>query len=221
MSIRDRMYELTTPEEVDAFLSRFPTNAIFKAGGCHKTMQGFGNVEKALDGYKDLHLGFIRVIESRPASNHVAELTQIIHQSPQLILSIDGKPVYDVDNWDITPEALESAMLAHLGTPASIEQASETNSSGDVSAYVEILEAYVSGRLDADSFAGLWLSYFQSDASPRSKEEFSLLDGLFGDVDAAIEQGLGVSMDNSKLALATGPTVTKERAQELLTLLTQ
>ena len=40
MGLRDRMYELTEVSEVDEFLKQFPTGAIFKAGSCHKTMQG-------------------------------------------------------------------------------------------------------------------------------------------------------------------------------------
>ena len=33
---------LTTAQEVDEFLKQYPLAAIFKAGTCHKTMQGFG-----------------------------------------------------------------------------------------------------------------------------------------------------------------------------------
>ncbi len=36
---------LTTPEEVEQFLKDYPLAAIFKAGTCHKTMQGFGVIE--------------------------------------------------------------------------------------------------------------------------------------------------------------------------------
>ena len=39
--LRDRVVNLSTPEAVDAFLEQHPTSVIFKAGTCHKTMQGF------------------------------------------------------------------------------------------------------------------------------------------------------------------------------------
>ena len=68
------MTALTTPEDVDAFLSEYPTAGIFKAGTCHKTMQGFSVLETFLKRY-ELPLGVIRVVEWRPASNHVASLT--------------------------------------------------------------------------------------------------------------------------------------------------
>jgi monothiol bacilliredoxin len=113
--MRERIFELTTVEEVNEFLEHFPTAAIFKAGGCHKTMEGFGHVETAMGPRGELHMGFIRVIENRPASNHVAELTGIVHQSPQFILFVEGQAVYDVDNWDINHQVVEEALEKHLG----------------------------------------------------------------------------------------------------------
>lgn len=110
MSVRERMYELTSPEEVDEFLKTFPTGVIFKAGGCHKTMEGFAHVEKALEAQPQIHVGFIRVIENRPASNHVEGLTGIKHESPQFILFVDGKAQFDLDNWDIQLEPLQEAL---------------------------------------------------------------------------------------------------------------
>jgi len=49
-------------------------------------------------------------MEARPASNHVASLTGIVHESPQLILFRDGKAVFDRDNWDITAEAVAEGL---------------------------------------------------------------------------------------------------------------
>ncbi len=119
MSLRDRMYELTSIEEVNEFLEEFPTGAIFKAGTCHKTVDGFAVVEKALNSRPNINLGFIRVVEARPASNHIAEITAIVHQSPQFILFADGAPVYDVDNWDITSQVVEAALQKNLGAAPS------------------------------------------------------------------------------------------------------
>lgn len=106
MTLKDRVSFLTTPDEVDAFLKQHPTSAIFKAGTCHKTQEVFAAVERHLEARDDLRLGVIRVVEARPASNHVASLTGITHESPQFILFRDGRAVFDRDNWDITDEAL-------------------------------------------------------------------------------------------------------------------
>lgn len=110
MSLKDRIEFLTTPAEVDAFLGKNPTSAIFKAGTCHKTNETFGSVQSHLEGREDLRLGVIKVVEARPASNHVATLTGVTHESPQLFFFRDGKAVFDRDNWDITSEAVAEGL---------------------------------------------------------------------------------------------------------------
>lgn len=114
MALKDRIRFLTTPAEVDAFLRENPSSAIFKVGACHKTSETFRNVEEKLGPHEELLLGMIRVLEARPASNHVEQLTGITHESPQFILFKDGKPVFDRDNWDITAEDLEDALGQHF-----------------------------------------------------------------------------------------------------------
>ncbi len=110
MSLKDRISFLTSPAEVNAFLAENPTAAIFKVGNCHKTQETFTHVQEHLGPREDLKLGIIRVIESRSASNHVAALTGIEHESPQIILFKDGRNVFDRDNWDITAEAMAEGM---------------------------------------------------------------------------------------------------------------
>ena len=110
MTLKERISFLTTPEEVDSFLKANPSAAIFKVGMCHKTQETFAHVQANLESREDLPLGIIRVMESRPASNHVAARTGIAHESPQLILFRDGQPVFDRDNWDITDEAVREGL---------------------------------------------------------------------------------------------------------------
>ena len=54
------------------------------------------------------------MVESRSASNHVASLTGITHESPQLIFFRDGKAVFDRDNWDITDLAVAEGLESQL-----------------------------------------------------------------------------------------------------------
>ena len=116
MPLADRIVTLTTPAAVDAFLASHRRCALFKAGTCHKTAETFRHVEALLGPREDLPLGLIRVVESRPASNHVATLTGLTHESPQLILFRDGRPVFDRDNWDITAEDIAAALEQHFAT---------------------------------------------------------------------------------------------------------
>ena len=114
MPLKDRIHFLTTPAEVDAFLRDNPAAAIFKAGTCHKTDETFQHVQGQLEARADVPLGIIRVVEARQASNRVAELTGIQHESPQILLFKDGKAVFDLDNWDITGETIAAALESHF-----------------------------------------------------------------------------------------------------------
>lgn len=213
MGLRERMYELTTVEELEEFLQRFPTSAVFKAGSCHKTSQGFGQVEQALDPVEDLHLAFVRVIESRPVSNAIAERTGIKHESPQLILFVDGKAVYDVDNWDITADVIEHAVDQHLAGMQKVAVLQRTAHAAreDVSAYVGLLQDFVQGKMGAQEFESRWLTTFQMDATPRSTAEFSTLNSLFGDVDQALQESHFQLGDSQK-----SENGLKERAAQVL-----
>lgn len=170
---------LTTPEEVDTFLAQNPLAAIFKAGTCHKTMQGFSVLETFLKKH-ELPLGFIRVVEWRPASNHVASLTGITHHSPQFIVFKNGKSVFDVDNWDITPEALAPVFTEHVPNRA----AEATGVQTDIEPYRLLMQRYLDGEIADEEFQHTYVNMFRDDASLRSKREFELLSHLFGDPDA-------------------------------------
>lgn len=174
-----QLVPLTTPEEVDTFLAQYPLAGIFKAGTCHKTMQGFGVLETFLQRH-DLPLGFIRVVDWRPASNHVAQLSGVLHQSPQFLLFKGGQSVYDVDNWDITPDALQAVFEAHV--PARDEAAAGVST--NVEPYRQLMQRYLSGELSDWQFQDAYVNLFRDDAALRSQREFELLSRLFGDPDA-------------------------------------
>jgi bacillithiol system protein YtxJ len=114
LALKDRMRFLTTAQEVDDFLAQNPQAVVFKAGTCHKTQETFSQVQPLLEARPELPLAVIRVVESRPASNRVAEVTGLRHESPQLILFKDGRPVFDRDNWDITAETFAAALGERL-----------------------------------------------------------------------------------------------------------
>jgi bacillithiol system protein YtxJ len=174
-----QLIPLTTPEDVDTFLAEHPVAGIFKAGTCHKTMQGFSVLETFLKQH-ELPLGFIRVVDWRPASNHVASITGVVHQSPQFLLFKDGRTVYDVDNWDITPESL--APVFETEVPA---RAAETAGvSTDVEPYRALMQRYLDGQMGDAQFQDTYVTMFRDDANLRSKKEFELLSRLFGDPDA-------------------------------------
>jgi bacillithiol system protein YtxJ len=183
------MFNLTSPEDVKSFLEEHPTSVVFKAGTCHKTMQGFGFLQERLQDREDLMVGVIRVVEARSASNFVAEQTAITHQSPQVILFRDGEAVFDADNWNITPDMLTDgfSQIPHTATGGAIGQA---HASTDLAPYKRMLEQYLSGALSDQAFEYAYTTMFRDDASLRSKDEVEVLNSIFGDVDKHVEMHL-------------------------------
>jgi bacillithiol system protein YtxJ len=173
------MVELRTPEEVDRFLDEHPWAVIFKAGTCHKTMQGWGYLEPFLRDRDELWVGILRVVEHRPASNWVAERSGVVHQSPQVILFHQGRPLFDLDNWDITPQNLKPLFDRYL--PA--QNANHSPAYSELEPYKRLLDAYLAGQLSDSEFQWSYLNLFREDASLRSREEFELLNSLFGNPD--------------------------------------
>ncbi|MBB6016141.1 monothiol bacilliredoxin BrxC family protein [Deinococcus radiopugnans] len=195
---------LTTPQEVDQFLTDYPLAAVFKAGTCHKTMQGFGVLETFLQDH-ELPVGFIRVVDWRPASNRVAEMTGIVHHSPQLMIFKDGQVQFEVNNWDITPEALEPVFAQIPARSASGKVQTDDN----IEPYRRLMHDFVDGKISDWAFQDQYVTLFRDDASLRSQREFDLLSRLFGDPDAyhgGLHQ-LGQPQERGEL---------KQRVQQLL-----
>lgn len=183
--LRDRVYNLSSPEDVEGFLQEHPTSVLFKAGTCHKTMQGFGVLSETLEPREDLMVGLIRVVEAREASNLVAEKTGIVHHSPQVILFKDGQPVFDLDNWDITPERVDEGFKQVPAGEVAAPKAAPSNRS-DLKPYTDLLEQYLSGVISDEHFEYVYTMTFRDDASLRGRDEVEILNSIFGDVDQHI-----------------------------------
>ncbi len=201
--LRDRIATLTDAADVDAFLTDHPSSVIFKAGTCHKTMQGFGFLQEKLEQRPDLMVGLIRVVEHRPASNRIADRTGIVHHSPQVILFKEGEAVFDVDNWGITPDALTGGFgLVPEGVPADVPASA---SGSDLKPYVDVLEQYLSGVIGDRQFEYVYTTMFRDDASLRSAAEVDVLGSIFGDVDRHVNMHLmmaGKAQDEAMRARA-------------------
>lgn len=197
--LRDRVVELSTPEAVERFLAEHPTSVVFKAGTCHKTMQGFGVVQEQLERRDDLKVGIIRVIEHRAASNLVAERTGIVHHSPQVILFRDGEAVFDLDNWDITPDALAPGFEA---IPQGESVAPEQDAArSDLTPYLQVLDQFLSGVIDERRFEYVYTTMFRDDSSLRSYDEVEVLGSIFGDVDRHVQMHMMMAGRSEDAAL--------------------
>jgi bacillithiol system protein YtxJ len=114
MGLKERITILTSPAQVDTFLSTHALALIFKAGTCHKTNETFARIQPVLEASDGLPIGVLRVVEARAASDHVAETTGVRHESPQMFLFKDGRMVMHRSDWDITEQALVAALEGRL-----------------------------------------------------------------------------------------------------------
>jgi bacillithiol system protein YtxJ len=213
--LRDRIVNLTDTADVEAFLADPPTSVIFKAGTCHKTMQGFGFLQEQLEAREDLMVGLIRVVESRAASNLVAERTGIVHHSPQVILFRDGDAVFDVDNWAITPDAL-AAGFTQLPAGEAVAAAGAAAGS-NLQPYLDVLDQYLAGVISERQFEYVYTTMFRDDASLRSREEVEVLGSIFGDVDRHIAMHMMMAGKGPNEALSARAEAAYGRLKEIAT----
>ncbi|MHB9132218.1 MAG: bacillithiol system redox-active protein YtxJ [Armatimonadota bacterium] len=63
--------------------------------------------------HPEVECWYVLVVEQRPLSLAIAEQTGVQHQSPQAILFVEGKPVWNASHWSISESALAEAYDEH------------------------------------------------------------------------------------------------------------
>lgn len=109
------MTELTTMEQFEAktgaaeeqpvFIFKHSTTCPISAGA-YRRVQDY----LRMAGESAPEFCLIRVLESRPVSNAIAERLGVAHQSPQLLLVRGGRCVWHTSHYDITAESIEKAL---------------------------------------------------------------------------------------------------------------
>ncbi|TSB45101.1 bacillithiol system redox-active protein YtxJ [Alkalicoccobacillus porphyridii] len=74
----------------------------------YKQYQAFLETEQG----QQITTAFVKVIESRPISNQIAEDLGVVHKSPQAFLLKDGQVQWTESHWNITQENIEKALEA-------------------------------------------------------------------------------------------------------------
>lgn len=84
---------------------------------CPISAAAFDAWKKWLNDHQDsgIRQALVHVVEHRPVSNAVAGRTGITHASPQAILIVDGKSVWNTSHWHITYDSLEEHLREHCG----------------------------------------------------------------------------------------------------------
>ncbi len=177
MSLRERSFQLLTPEAVNHFLQVHGLAAIFKASTSDKTFEALAHLEKYLLTRPDVALGVIRIPEDRAASDQVAQITGIQHHSPQFILFNKGKALFGLDNWKIIPDHLEPLLAQHL--PLEVGPAVQNPEVISLKPYADWLDRFIEGRIKDEQFQWGYLDLLCKEAGWRSEADFALLNGLF------------------------------------------
>jgi len=105
--------ELTPFREIDGAtdlkeLLSGDTVMVFKhSTACPVSWSAHRQVQKFLEGHPGYPLYIVPVIQERVASNNIAQLTSVRHESPQVILLKDGSVVAAISHGEITASQLE------------------------------------------------------------------------------------------------------------------
>ncbi|MCB9069408.1 MAG: bacillithiol system redox-active protein YtxJ [Calditrichia bacterium] len=109
--------ECATIENFEQLLSDSKSRPVFLlkhstscgiSSGAKRRYETFSNGEENADFW------LISVIPQRALSQHIAQFTGITHQSPQALLFIDGKVVWQESHWSIDEKNLAGALEKHI-----------------------------------------------------------------------------------------------------------
>ncbi|WP_232718592.1 bacillithiol system redox-active protein YtxJ [Bacillus sp. FJAT-45037] len=109
------MKEITTIEDWQALINSSAEQPVFllkHSTTCPISAEAFGEFEAFVEDHKDTSYTFalVKVIESRPVSNAIAEEIQLKHESPQAVLLENKEVKWNASHWNITKRKLADAL---------------------------------------------------------------------------------------------------------------
>ena len=101
--------EISTMEELNAFLSLEGTKLLFKhSTTCPISARAHDQFKQYLQENDDqVHAALVKVIEDRPISNHIAEKFNIKHESPQIFLLKGEQVIWHTSHYQIRKDSIE------------------------------------------------------------------------------------------------------------------
>lgn len=109
------MNELRRLDDFEAVLeaSKDAPQLIFKhSTTCPISGGAYRRVNDWMSGGGSTPVHLVKVIESRPISNAIAERLGVTHQSPQIILVKDGAAAWDTSHGAISSDSISKAIAA-------------------------------------------------------------------------------------------------------------
>ena len=101
------MEHLGQIEEIIALSEQMPVIIFKHSTRCSISRMALKNFENEYDLGESVVAYFLDLISFREVSNEIASRFNVIHQSPQLLLIVGGKSVYDVSHSSIDAQELK------------------------------------------------------------------------------------------------------------------
>lgn len=104
------MTQLETVEQLETFLTQNPNSAILKhSTSCPISSCAYRELA-SFTSKNNYPTAIILVIETRPLSNYLAEMSGVVHQSPQVLLFRKGKCHKHFSHFDITTANIQATL---------------------------------------------------------------------------------------------------------------
>ena len=104
-----RMTPLTDRAGLDGLLQADRAVVFKHSPVCSISSHVLREMERFLDDHPDTAVHLVDVIAHRAFSRELADEVGIAHQSPQVIVLQNGKPVWNASHFDVTAQALAEA----------------------------------------------------------------------------------------------------------------
>jgi len=108
------LLEVEQLEEVWQTSKEKPTLLFKHSTTCPVSAKAFQEFQTFLqENDEEIGAFFVKVRESRPVSNEIAEELGVVHQSPQIILVKDEEAKWDASHMKITVDSIKEALANH------------------------------------------------------------------------------------------------------------
>ena len=97
-------------EEIIALSEQMPVIIFKHSTRCSISRMALKNFKNEYDLGENVAAYFLDLISFREVSNEIASRFNVVHQSPQLLLIVGGKSVYDVSHSSIDAQELRSKL---------------------------------------------------------------------------------------------------------------
>ena len=102
------MVHLGQIDEIMEMSEQMPVIIFKHSTRCSISRMSLKNFENEYDLGENVSAYFLDLISFREVSNEIASRFNVVHQSPQLLLIVGGKSVYDVSHNSIDAQELKS-----------------------------------------------------------------------------------------------------------------